>query len=39
MGVLTLAINPRSTAMPTSAEMTLFDADLMFAGRLARAPP
>ena len=29
---------PRSIAMPTSAEMTLFDADLILAGRSRRVP-
>ena len=31
----TSAISPRSMAMPTSAAITLFDADLTLAGRVA----
>ena len=38
MGVSTPGISRRSMAMPTSAEMMLLDADLMLAGRVARAP-
>ena len=29
---------PAANAAPTSADITLFDADLMFAGVVARAP-
>ena len=37
IGVRTPAISPRSIAMPTSAEITLLDADLTLAGRAAVA--
>lgn len=38
IGASTPSINPRPIAIPTSAEITVFDADLMLAGRRAFAP-
>ena len=38
IGWRTSAMSLRSIAMPTSAEMMLFDADLMLAGRAGPAP-
>jgi hypothetical protein len=38
IGVRTPGMSPRSMAMPTSADTTLFDADFTLAGRSGRAP-
>jgi len=38
MGCSTLSMTPLSMAMPTSAEITDFDADLMLLGVVVRWP-